>query len=94
LKQLLETIKNDDNCIHWIVGCISRLSTGDVSCKSAISSKDLGLLPVRMKMLHSSSDFNMIDRIEIKISSCSLFEGCHEYLLSSEIGWLDYLERI
>jgi hypothetical protein len=92
-KQLLETIKDDDNCLYWIVVCINRLSSGDISCKVAISSKELALLPIFMKILRSSSDEKMVDRIESAISNCSLFEGCHDYLLSSEIGWLDYLEK-
>jgi hypothetical protein len=92
-KQLLETIKNDDNCLYWIVVCINRLSYGDISCKVAITSKELALLPVFMKLLRSSSDEKMIESVESAISNCSVFEGCHDYLLSSEIGWLDYLEK-
>jgi hypothetical protein len=92
-KQLLETIKDGDNCVEWIIVCISNLSGGDVTCKAAISSKELALLPVFMKILRSSSDEKMIDRIEVTITICSDFEGCHDYLLSSEIGWLDYLEK-
>jgi hypothetical protein len=91
-KQLLETIK-DDNCLFWIVACINKLSGGDISCKVAITSKELALLPVFMRILRSSFDEKMIERIEITLSNCSIFEGCHDYLLSSEIGWLDYLEK-
>jgi hypothetical protein len=92
LKQLLETIKDDDNCLSWIVLCISWLSVGDISSKAAISSKELALLPVFMKILRSSPDETMSEWIEITISNCSDYEGCHDYLLSSEIGWLDYVE--
>jgi hypothetical protein len=46
-----------------------------------------------MKILRSSSDEKMIERIEMTISNCSMFEGCHDYPLSYEIGWLDYLEK-
>jgi hypothetical protein len=92
-KQLLETIKDDDNCLYWIVACINKLSAGDISCKVAITTKELALLPVFMKILRSSSDETMIEWIEMTISNCSMFEGCHDYLLSSEIGWLDYLEK-
>jgi hypothetical protein len=46
LKQLLEMIKDDDYCLDWIVGCINRLSSGYISCKVAITSKELALLPV------------------------------------------------
>jgi hypothetical protein len=93
LKQLLETVKDDDDCLCWIVGCINKLSTGDTSCVVAITSKELALLPVFMKILRSSSDEKMIERVEMTISNCSVFEGCHDYLLSPEIGWLDYLEK-
>jgi hypothetical protein len=94
LKRLLVTIEDDDNCLSWIVLCISWLSGGDISSKAAISSKELALLPIFMKMLRSSAfDEKMIDRIEVTITVCSDFEGCHEYLLSTEIGWLDYLEK-
>jgi hypothetical protein len=93
LKQLLETIKNDDNSLYWVVVCINSLSSGDISCKVAITSKELALLPVLMKILRSSSDEKMIEMIEMAVSNCSMFEGCHDYLLSSEILWLDYLEK-
>jgi hypothetical protein len=93
LKQLSEAIKNDDNFLVWIVSCIRWLSASDVSCKAAISSKELALLPVLMQILRSSSDESVIDRIEIAIGNCSNYEGCHDYLLSSEIGWLDHIEK-
>jgi hypothetical protein len=93
LKQLLETIVDDDNCFFWIVGCVNKLSAGAISSKVAISSRELALFSVFMKKLRSSFDEKLIDRIESTISNCSVFEGCHEYLLSSEIGWLDYLGK-
>jgi hypothetical protein len=93
LKQLLETIKDDNACLDWIFLCINWLTSGDVSCKTAVCSKELGILPIIMKTLRSSSDEYTIDTIEKAISNCSIFEGCHDYLLSSEIGWLDYLEK-
>jgi hypothetical protein len=92
-KQLLETIKDDDNCLYWIVVCIAWLSAGDVSCLVAITSKELALLPIFMKIIRSSCGEKMIEKIETTISNCSVFEGCHDYLLSSEVGWLDYLEK-
>jgi hypothetical protein len=92
-KRLLETIKDDDNCLFGIVSCFNRLSAGDVSCKVAIASEKLALFTVFMKLLKSSSDEKMIDVIVMTISNCSVFEGCHDYLLLSEIGWLDYLEK-
>jgi hypothetical protein len=92
-KQLLETIKDDDDCLSWIVICINKLSSGDISCRAAISSKELALLPIFMKILRSSSEEEMIEWIRMTIANCSDFEGCHDYLLSSEIGWLDYLEK-
>jgi WD40 repeat protein len=92
-KQLLEMIKDDDECLYWIVRCINKLSVHDVSCVAAITSKELSLLPVLMRRLLSSSNEEMIERIETTISNCSLFEDCHDYLLSSEIGWLDYLQK-
>jgi hypothetical protein len=93
LKQLLVTIDDDNNCLSWITSCINMLSVGDASCVAAITTKELALLPVLMNMLRSSSDEDMIVRIEISVSNCSIFEDCHDYLLSSEIGWLDYIER-
>jgi hypothetical protein len=73
-KQLLETIKNDDNCLYWIVVCINSLSTGDISSKAAISSKELALLPIFMKILRSSSYGKMKVGIKITISNCSFLK--------------------
>jgi hypothetical protein len=93
LKQLLEKSIDDTYCLDWIINCLCCLSSGDVSCAAAISSKDLGLFSILLKMLKSTSDTNMIDRIETTISNCSIFSVSHSYLLSSEIGWLDHLEK-
>jgi hypothetical protein len=95
LKQILEMINDDDDddCLSWILCCITQLATGGFSCKAAVSSKELALLPVLMKILRSASSEYIINSSLIAISNCSLFEGCHDYLLSSEVGWLDYLEK-
>jgi hypothetical protein len=93
LKTFLSIIKYDDNCVYWLIGCLNMLSSGSSSCKIAIASVSLDLLPILMKILSSSSDEKMIMVIEMTISNCSQCESCHPYLLSSEIGWLDHLVK-
>jgi hypothetical protein len=36
------------------------------------------------KILRSSFDENMIEGLEMTIANCSVYEGCHDYPLSSK----------
>jgi hypothetical protein len=93
LKQLLEANRDDLNCVSWIISCINRFSLVSNPCTSVMCSKELALLPVLMSLLSSLSDESTISMIEVTIANCSMFEASHNVLLSSEIGWLDYLEK-
>jgi hypothetical protein len=92
LKEMLEDISYSSD-ICSIVDCFSDLSVGEASCQAALTSKELGLLPVLMTLLRSSLDEELIESAETTFLNCSEFEGCHDYLLSSSVRWLDYIEK-
>jgi hypothetical protein len=92
LKHLLRMNEGDNYCIFQILICIDNLSCCK-SAKSGITSKDLALLPVLMRILEDSLDSNVKIMIGNTISNCSISVDCHEYLLSFDVEWLNYLER-
>jgi hypothetical protein len=91
LKDTFEMSKDDHNVCSWIALCLCRLTSDSAPNRLRICSRELAFLPLLMDFLRSTSVATDIANTENVISSSSLTDGVHEYLLSPEVGWLPYL---
>jgi hypothetical protein len=92
-KEVLQQSQPEDSVCGWICLALCRLVSDSSVNRLHICSKELALLPVLMNILKTAKERVLIENIRNVMSTSSLNESTHEYLLSAEVGWLQYLAK-